>query len=101
MKIIGHAGNHSIIVELGRNEMARLMGVCNESSIESPDPRRNCSEKLPVGMVVDVSAMYNRLKAQERAAAQLKSAGETLSALAAVCVATVPQIESLGPEVQS
>lgn len=98
MKIIGHAGDYHVIVQMERNEMAKLLGVPVESAIDGHC--RGC-EKLPVGLVADVSSMYSRLKAQERAAAQLRSAGETLSALAALCVATVPQIESLGPEVQS
>jgi hypothetical protein len=99
MKIIGHSGKHHVLVEMERDEVARLMGESYESSLPHLD--RFGHEKLPVGMVVKVSGIYNRLKAQERAETQLKAAAETLSALAALCVATVPQIESLGPEVQS
>jgi len=99
MKIIGHSGKHRVLVDMDRDEVARLMGESYESSLPHQD--RFGHEKLPVGMEVNVSEIYHRLKAQERAAAQLRSAGETLSALAALCVATVPQIESLGPEVQS
>lgn len=80
MKIIAHIKNDALIVEMTRDELAKLSGVGWAHQIATADGRYN--DGFQIGTEVQVSDIYNRLRSQEQIKDRMNSAASSLRALA-------------------
>lgn len=89
MKIIAHVGNSNVLVQVTRDEFAKMIGKTYAHELQSRGGY-SAPDGFDIGAEYQVSDVYNRLRHQERVSDQLKSARENLIALAGLMACVEP-----------
>ena len=97
MKIIGSTTHHSLLVEMTRDEFARIGGFSDDYDLAKNDlgHRADREHSFRVGRQLEVSKIYSRLIDQQRNAERLNEAAKTLRAIADLTECVMPVLEEM------
>lgn len=91
MKIIGQVSRELLIVQMSRDELARIYGVRWEGDI--PGAQTYSDNRFSPGVEYAVAEMWLRLTDQERAASRLAATAKELRALADLVEYKAPEVK--------